>query len=77
MHELQGASLDASSSHDRAGIVNIWLRENLPNTIAIRTFYEYQSRLLQGGFAALFGAKLQELVLRLSFSLANASGPRS
>lgn len=75
MHELQGASLDASSSHDRAGIVNIWLRENLPNTIAIRTFYEYQSRLLQGGFSALFGGKLQELVLKLSFALANASGP--
>ncbi len=75
MHELQGASLDASSSHDRQGIVNIWLREELPNTIAIRTFYEYQSRLLQGGFSALFGAKLQELVLKLSFGLANASGP--
>lgn len=75
MHELQGASLGANSSYDRGGIVNIWLRENLPNTIAIRTFYDYQSRLLQGGFSALFGAKLQELVLKLSFNLANASGP--
>ena len=75
MHELQGASLDSSSLYDRAGIQNIWLRENLPNTIAIRTFYEYQSRLLQGGFAALFGGKMQELVLKLSFALANASGP--
>ncbi|KAL7625163.1 hypothetical protein AAE478_004378 [Parahypoxylon ruwenzoriense] len=75
MHELQGASLTASSSYDRVGITNIWLRENLPNTIAIRTFYSYQSRLLQGGFTALFGAKLQELVLKLSFCVANAGGP--
>ncbi|KAI1376652.1 hypothetical protein F4677DRAFT_84366 [Hypoxylon crocopeplum] len=74
MHEIQGASLDASSSYDPVGITNIWLRENLPNTIAIRTFYSYQSRLLQGGFTALFGAKLQELVLKLSFSIANAGG---
>ncbi|KAI1477970.1 hypothetical protein F4774DRAFT_180178 [Daldinia eschscholtzii] len=74
MHEIQGASLKTSSAHDPSGIINIWLREDLPNTIAIRTFHGYQSRLLQGGFTALFGAKLQELVLKLSFSLANAGG---
>ncbi|KAI0455943.1 hypothetical protein F5B21DRAFT_523159 [Xylaria acuta] len=75
MYEIMSASLDSLSSHDPAGSNNIWLRESLPSTIAVRTFYGYQSRLLQGGFAALFGPKLQEIVLKLSFSLANASGP--
>ncbi|KAF3063806.1 Sulfite reductase [NADPH] flavoprotein alpha-component [Daldinia childiae] len=74
MYEIQGASLKSSSAYDPSGSSNIWLREDLPNIIAIRTFYGYQSRLLQGGFTALFGAKLQELVLKLSFSLANAGG---
>ncbi|KAI0399431.1 cytochrome b5-like Heme/Steroid binding domain-containing protein [Xylaria palmicola] len=75
MYEIMGASANTPSSHDPAGTNNIWLQENLPSVIAVRTFYAYQSRLLQGGFAALFGPKLQELVLKLSFSLANASGP--
>ncbi|KAI0437400.1 cytochrome b5-like Heme/Steroid binding domain-containing protein [Xylaria telfairii] len=75
MYEIMGATLDDSSLHNPAGSNNIWLRESLPSTIAIRTFYGYQSRLLQGGFAALFGPKLQEIVLKLSFSLANASQP--
>ncbi|KAI1214787.1 uncharacterized protein F4807DRAFT_404564 [Annulohypoxylon truncatum] len=74
MHEIQGASIKTSSSYDRLGSTNMWLHENLPSTIAIRAFYGYQSRLLQMGFPALFGAKLQELVLKLSFSLANAGG---
>ncbi|KAF4990484.1 hypothetical protein FGRMN_8441 [Fusarium graminum] len=73
--DIMGASLGDPSSHDPNGITNIWVRENLPNTIAIRTFYSYQSRLLQGGFSALFGPKLEELVLRLSFSYASAGGP--
>ncbi|KAI0596770.1 cytochrome b5-like Heme/Steroid binding domain-containing protein [Biscogniauxia sp. FL1348] len=77
MYEIMGASMETNSSHDPAGSNNIWLRESLPNIIAVRTFYGYQSRLLQGGFAALFGPKLQELVLKLSFCLANASGPGS
>lgn len=71
MYEIMGASSDTSSAHNPAGSNNIWMRESLPNIIAIRTFYAYQSRLLQGGFAALFGAKLQELVLKLSFALAS------
>ncbi|WYZ41786.1 hypothetical protein EsH8_V_000681 [Colletotrichum jinshuiense] len=75
MYEIMGASLETSSSHDPAGSNNIWLRESLPNIIAVRTFYSYQSRLLQGGFAALFGPKLQELVLKLSFGVASANGP--
>ncbi|TGJ83856.1 hypothetical protein E0Z10_g4911 [Xylaria hypoxylon] len=75
MYEIMGASSSISSSHDPAGSNNIWLQENLPSTLAVRTFYGYQSRLLQGGFAALFGPKLQEIVLKLSFSLANSSQP--
>ncbi|KAH7358092.1 cytochrome b5-like Heme/Steroid binding domain-containing protein [Plectosphaerella cucumerina] len=75
MFEIMGASNDTSSSADPAGSNNIWFREDLPNIIAVRTFYAYQSRLLQGGFAALFGPKLQELVLKLSFSLASTVGP--
>lgn len=45
----------------------------LLNIKAVRSFYQYQSRLLQTGFSALFGSKFQELILKLSFSLANAS----
>ncbi|RSL88897.1 hypothetical protein CEP51_001518 [Fusarium floridanum] len=75
MHEIMGASIDSPSAHNPNGITNIWLREGLPNIIALRTFYGYQSRLLQGGFAALFGPQLEELVLRLSFSFASAGGP--
>ncbi|KAF5664743.1 hypothetical protein FHETE_7015 [Fusarium heterosporum] len=75
MSDIMGASLDDPSSHDPNGITNIWVREDLPSTIAVRTFYGYQSRLLQSGFSALFGQKLEELVLRLSFSYASAGGP--
>ncbi|EFQ28219.1 cytochrome b5-like Heme/Steroid binding domain-containing protein [Colletotrichum graminicola] len=75
MYEIMGASLETPSSHDPSGSNNIWVRESLPNIIAVRTFYGYQSRLLQSGFAALFGPKLQELVLKLSFGLASANGP--
>lgn len=61
MYEILGASNDE----------NVWSRENLVNIgLGVRMFYDYQSRLLQGGFSALFGAKLQELVLKLSFLLA-------
>lgn len=45
----------------------------LLNIKGVRSFYQYQSRLLQTGFSALFGPKFQELILKLSFSLANAS----
>ncbi|KEY74801.1 hypothetical protein S7711_09808 [Stachybotrys chartarum IBT 7711] len=74
MYEIMGASMDTSSAWDPAGTNNIWVQESLPNIMAIRTFYAYQSRLLQGGFTALFGEKLQELVLKLSFTLASTSG---
>ena len=75
MHEIQGANIDSASSHDPAGNSNIWRRETLPNVMAVRVFYDYQSRLLQGGFTALFGPAMQELVLRLAFHVASARGP--
>jgi hypothetical protein len=52
---------------------NVWFQGNLFNMGGVRRFYQYQSRLLQGGFSALFGAKLQELYLKLSFTFANAA----
>ncbi|RYP61762.1 hypothetical protein DL769_007568 [Monosporascus sp. CRB-8-3] len=52
---------------------NYWFQGNLFSMAGVRLFYQYQSRLLQGGFSAMFGPKFQELVLKLSFSLANTS----
>jgi sulfite reductase alpha subunit-like flavoprotein/predicted heme/steroid binding protein len=75
MHEITGGTLNSSSAWDPAGSSNMWVQESLPNSYAVRSFHGYQSRLLQGGFKALFGEKLQELVLKLSFNLASASGP--
>ncbi|KAK3381069.1 hypothetical protein B0H63DRAFT_415824 [Podospora didyma] len=74
MHEIMGASDDRSSDKFALGAAALWSREHLMNPgLGVRTFYQYQSRLLQTGFAALFGPKLQELVLKLSFTLADAS----
>jgi sulfite reductase alpha subunit-like flavoprotein/predicted heme/steroid binding protein len=52
---------------------HLWFQGDLFNMGGVRRFYHHQSRLLQGGFSALFGAKLQELYLKLSFTLANAA----
>lgn len=59
---------DSSISIDPA---SWWYQGPLLNIKGVRSFYQYQSRLLQSGFSALFGPKFQELVLKLSFSLAN------
>ncbi|KAF2790559.1 hypothetical protein K505DRAFT_377429, partial [Melanomma pulvis-pyrius CBS 109.77] len=65
------------ASHFEVGMImessNVWFQGDLLNMGGVRRFYHYQSRLLQGGFSALFGAKLQELYLKISFTLANAS----
>ncbi|KAL9946156.1 hypothetical protein ACHAO5_004152 [Verticillium nonalfalfae] len=52
---------------------SLWFQENMINIMGVRIFYQYQSRLLQSGFSALFGPKFQELVLKLSFAMANAA----
>jgi sulfite reductase alpha subunit-like flavoprotein/cytochrome b involved in lipid metabolism len=65
------------ASHFEVGMImessNVWFQGDLLNMGGVRRFYHYQSRLLQGGFSSLFGAKLQELYLKISFTLANAS----
>ncbi|KAK1218358.1 hypothetical protein PQX77_018956 [Marasmius sp. AFHP31] len=49
-----------------------WFSGGLISTHAIRKFYQLQSRLLTlTGFPVLFGSKLQELYLQLSFCIAN------
>ncbi|KAK4236570.1 sulfite reductase [NADPH] flavoprotein alpha-component [Achaetomium macrosporum] len=74
MYELMGAQDDGTSNKHLRGSENVWSWEHLVNIgLGVRMFYAYQSRLLQGGFSALFGPKLQELVLKLSFSLADTA----
>ncbi|KAK4211511.1 alpha subunit of putative sulfite reductase [Rhypophila decipiens] len=74
MYEIMGASDDGTSNEFLRGSENVWSRENSVNIgLGVRMFYDYQSRLLQGGFSALFGPKLHELVLKLSFALADVS----
>ncbi|KAL2116173.1 hypothetical protein VTJ04DRAFT_10428 [Mycothermus thermophilus] len=68
MYELLGESTKVELNGE-----NPWVRDNLVNIRGVRMFYDYQSRLLQNGFTALFGPKLQELVLKLSFCLADAA----
>ncbi|KAF6816566.1 sulfite reductase flavoprotein alpha-component [Colletotrichum sojae] len=58
---------------DILGSPDLWFQGHLINMLGVRIFYQHQSRLLQGGFSALFGPKFQELVLRLSFATANAA----
>ncbi|GJD02427.1 sulfite reductase flavoprotein alpha-component [Colletotrichum higginsianum] len=58
---------------DILGSPELWFQGSLINMLGVRIFYQYQSRLLQGGFSALFGPKFQELVLKLSFAMANTA----
>lgn len=72
---LRAATEQVVASHFEVGMImessNVWFQGDLFNMGGVRRFYHYQSRLLQGGFSALFGAKLQELYLKISFVLAN------
>jgi sulfite reductase alpha subunit-like flavoprotein/predicted heme/steroid binding protein len=58
---------------DIMGSSKLWHQGSLINMLGVRIFYQYQSRLLQSGFSALFGPKFQEMVLKLSFAMANAA----
>lgn len=58
---------------DLMGSSKLWYQGNMINILGVRIFYQYQSRLLQSGFSGLFGAKFQELVLKLSFAMVNAA----
>ncbi|CAO2656703.1 Nn.00g055060.m01.CDS01 [Neocucurbitaria sp. VM-36] len=53
----------------------VWFSEGLFNIGGVRKFYQFQSRLMQNGFSTLFGAKLQEMFLKISYSIANAVAP--
>lgn len=53
----------------------IWFSGGLLNIGGVRKFYQFQSRLMQNGFSTLFGAKLQEIYLKITFSLASALPP--
>lgn len=50
-----------------------WFQGDLLNIARVRKFYQFQSRLLQGSFSTLFGAKLQELHLQLSYALVSSA----
>ena len=52
-----------------------WFQGDLFNMGGVRKFYQFQSRLMQNGFTTLFGAKLQELYLKLTFALVNSGMP--
>ena len=74
---LRVATEQVVASHFEVGMImessSVWFQGDLFNMGGVRRFYHYQSRLLQGGFSALFGAKLQELYLKISFTVANKS----
>ncbi|KAF2473623.1 uncharacterized protein BDR25DRAFT_124163 [Lindgomyces ingoldianus] len=74
---LRVATETVVASHFEVGMIvgspDVWFQGDLFNMGGVRRFYHYQSRLLQSGFSALFGAKLQELYLKISFILANSS----
>ncbi|KAF2837286.1 hypothetical protein M501DRAFT_1018193 [Patellaria atrata CBS 101060] len=53
----------------------VWFQGGLLNIGGVRKFYQFQSRLMQNGFSTLFGGKLQEIYLKLSFTLASAGAP--
>jgi hypothetical protein len=52
-----------------------WIQGDLLNIARVRKFYQFQSRLLQASFSTLFGAKLQELHLQLSYALVSSAAP--
>lgn len=78
---LHTATEQVVASHFEVGMITessiVWFQQDLLNMGGVRRFYHYQSRLLQGGFSTLFGSKLQELCLKISFTLANARSTTS
>lgn len=59
--------------HEFMDSSSLWFQGTLLNMGGVRRFYHHQSRLLQNGFSTLFGAKLQELYLKLSFTNASST----
>ncbi|KAH9894721.1 sulfite reductase flavoprotein alpha-component [Xylariomycetidae sp. FL2044] len=77
MNRFMGTSMGTPADPESWWFQNSLEGIDLINIKGIRSFYQYQSRLLQGGFAAMFGPKFQELILKLSFALANSSADGS
>ncbi|KFY18009.1 hypothetical protein V492_00213 [Pseudogymnoascus sp. VKM F-4246] len=50
---------------------SLWFSSGMLDAGGIRKFYQFQSRLLKGGLSVLFGAKLQEMYLYISYFIAN------
>jgi hypothetical protein len=47
----------------------IWFSGGQINIGGIRKFYQFESRLMQNGFSTLFGARFQEIYLKMSACL--------
>ncbi|KAH8205365.1 hypothetical protein TruAng_000444 [Truncatella angustata] len=77
MNRFMGSDMGTPIDADNWWFQNSLKGVDLINIKGIRSFYQYQSRLLQGGFSAMFGPQFQELILKLSFALANASNGAS
>lgn len=73
MNRFMGSDMGTPISENSWWFQNSLKGIDMLNTKAVRSFYQYQSRLLQGHFSAMFGPMFQELVLKLSFTLANSS----
>ncbi|KAM0816938.1 putative indoleamine 2,3-dioxygenase [Seiridium cardinale] len=73
MNRFMGSDMGTPIDADNWWFQNSLKGVDLINIKGIRSFYQYQSRLLQGGFSAMFGPQFQELILKLSFALANSS----
>ncbi|KAF7524391.1 hypothetical protein G7054_g11446 [Neopestalotiopsis clavispora] len=73
MNRFMGSDMGTPIDADNWWFQNSLRGIDLINIKGIRSFYQYQSRLLQGGFSAMFGPQFQELILKLSFALANSS----
>jgi cytochrome b involved in lipid metabolism len=74
---LRVATEQVVASNFEVGMImessTVWSQGELFNMGGVRRFYHYQSRLLQGAFSALFGPKLQEMYLKISFAFANST----
>ncbi|KFY97185.1 hypothetical protein V498_02205 [Pseudogymnoascus sp. VKM F-4517 (FW-2822)] len=49
----------------------LWVSSGMLDAGGIRKFYQFQSRLLKSGISVLFGAKLQEMYLYISYFIVN------
>ena len=70
VESLTSLSLEANNILEDS---KAWFSGSLMNISGVRKFHRLQSRLMQNGFSTLFGARLQEVYLKLSFTIANTA----